>query len=329
LEYSEWSGYFFSDNIVSNEAGYLKCLGEVGELKGAAYIGLGPEQNFSYISSTEPELSVIIDIRRDNYRLHLLYKAIFEEAQTPIEWLSLLLGRRIAGNGKDFAKLRMEELIAQAEASQPSKEFFMGSHNRLVQRIASFGAIRHPLDRRQLRKIHQRFFDEQFEITFQLRKPSKRTYPSLRQLLCARGSRPGDECFLGKAELYQRVRRSQIENRIIPIVGDFTGHTALAGIGAELGRRGLEVGLVYASNVEQYIFDEGRYGRWVKNLGELPMGPEARIIRSYVDQGRAHPRQEGAERITTIVQSLPVFLKKAERYRSYWEIVTDESLAVS
>lgn len=46
-------------------------------LHGGAYLGVGPEQGFSYIDEIEPKLAIIIDIRRDNLLLHLLMKAMF------------------------------------------------------------------------------------------------------------------------------------------------------------------------------------------------------------------------------------------------------------
>src|SRR4029453_14967345 len=77
---SEPGGFFDSDNLVSNETSYLHVLGAFDSLgvRGGAYIGVGPEQNFSYIARVKPEIALIIDIRRDNMLLHLLFKAMFE-----------------------------------------------------------------------------------------------------------------------------------------------------------------------------------------------------------------------------------------------------------
>src|SRR5262245_60729277 len=79
---SEPNGPFFSDNTISNETSYLQVATALAKhaKHDGAYIGVGPEQNFTYIALTRPKLAFIVDIRRQNMVLHLLYKAIFEEA---------------------------------------------------------------------------------------------------------------------------------------------------------------------------------------------------------------------------------------------------------
>ncbi len=92
---SEPGGYFDTDNLISNEASYLHVLEEMRELDvaGGAYIGVGPDQNFSYIAQIRPHIAFIIDIRRDNMLLHLMFKALFELAANRIEYLNLLFAR--------------------------------------------------------------------------------------------------------------------------------------------------------------------------------------------------------------------------------------------
>src|SRR5215467_2541506 len=63
---SEAGGYFDSDNLISNETSYLHVLGKLRELgvSGGVYIGVGPDQNFSYIARIRPKMAIMIDIRR-------------------------------------------------------------------------------------------------------------------------------------------------------------------------------------------------------------------------------------------------------------------------
>ena len=79
-EFSEEDGFFRSDNFVSNETSYLHIVDKLRELEatGGAYVGVGPEQNFTYISALHPKMSFIVDVRRGNRDLHLMYKALFE-----------------------------------------------------------------------------------------------------------------------------------------------------------------------------------------------------------------------------------------------------------
>ena len=77
---SEPDGYFDTDNLISNERSYLEVLPELERrnVRGGAYIGVGPDQNFSYIAHIRPSVAFILDIRRDNLLLHLLFKALFQ-----------------------------------------------------------------------------------------------------------------------------------------------------------------------------------------------------------------------------------------------------------
>src|SRR5262245_63777438 len=77
-EFSEPSGSFVSDNFVSNERTFQRVLTDLSEgRKGqGAYVGVGPEQNFTYIVALKPKIAFIIDIRRQNMVQHLMYKAL-------------------------------------------------------------------------------------------------------------------------------------------------------------------------------------------------------------------------------------------------------------
>ena len=66
---------------------------ERARVGGGAFIGVGPDQNFSYIAHIEPEIAYIVDLRRDNLVLHLFFKALFAEAPARVDYLCLLTGR--------------------------------------------------------------------------------------------------------------------------------------------------------------------------------------------------------------------------------------------
>ncbi|MEP7341207.1 MAG: hypothetical protein ABI977_25990, partial [Acidobacteriota bacterium] len=76
---SEKAGYFGSDNLVSNELTYQHVLGKLAESKvtGGVYLGVGPDQNFTYIAQIKPKLAIMIDIRRDALLQHVMFKSLF------------------------------------------------------------------------------------------------------------------------------------------------------------------------------------------------------------------------------------------------------------
>ena len=94
-EVSESDGGFHSDNFTTNESSYLHPIPFIRKtrLEGEVYLGVGPEQNFTYIGEIKPQIAFIIDIRRQNMLLHLLYKALFDLSTTRAEFLSKLLSK--------------------------------------------------------------------------------------------------------------------------------------------------------------------------------------------------------------------------------------------
>src|SRR5437762_12116713 len=68
---SEPAGYFDTDNLISNERSYLQVLQDLRRrnVRGGAYIGVGPDQNFTYIAEIRPTIAFIVDVRRDNLLL--------------------------------------------------------------------------------------------------------------------------------------------------------------------------------------------------------------------------------------------------------------------
>src|SRR4030095_3794093 len=94
-DFSEAGGYFRSDNFLSNEAGYQEVIPVLKKSvrSGGVYLGVGPEQNFTYVVGLDPKMAFIFDIRRQNMLEHLLYKALMEKSSDRAEFLSRLFSR--------------------------------------------------------------------------------------------------------------------------------------------------------------------------------------------------------------------------------------------
>src|SRR5438093_10073375 len=113
---SEPEGYFDSDNFVSNEAGYLRVLSAMNRLaiRGGAYLGVGPDQNYTYIAEMRPRLAVILDIRRQNALQHLYFKALFQLSRDRDEYVERLFGRSLAPHAKSDKISELLRRIDQA-----------------------------------------------------------------------------------------------------------------------------------------------------------------------------------------------------------------------
>ena len=118
---SEPGGSFRSDNLLSNELRLQYVIPEL--LKTAAreraYIGVGPEQNFTYIAAVHPSIAFIVDIRRGNLQLQLMYKALFELSADRVEFVSRLFSRKQPeGLGAGATAAQIFDAVAAMEPSE-------------------------------------------------------------------------------------------------------------------------------------------------------------------------------------------------------------------
>src|SRR5262245_4586782 len=92
--FSEPGGFFRSDNLISNETTFQHVIPDLQKTPHAgAYVGVGPDQNFTYITALKPKMAFIVDIRRQNMLLHLMYKALVEMSTDRADFLSRLFAR--------------------------------------------------------------------------------------------------------------------------------------------------------------------------------------------------------------------------------------------
>src|SRR5215208_7071927 len=94
-DFSEPGGFFRSDNFVSNETMFQWVIPTLLRTTkpGGVYLGVGPDQNFTYIVALKPKISFIFDIRRQNMLTHLMYKALIEQSTDRADFLSRLFSR--------------------------------------------------------------------------------------------------------------------------------------------------------------------------------------------------------------------------------------------
>ena len=116
---SEPAGYFDTDNLISNERSYLDVVPDLKKrgVRGGAYVGVGPDQNFSYMAAIRPDVVFIVDVRRDNLLLHLLFKSLFTLARTRVEYLALLLGRAVPADIESWRDASLDKVVSHVEAA--------------------------------------------------------------------------------------------------------------------------------------------------------------------------------------------------------------------
>jgi hypothetical protein len=322
--WSEQEGYFDSDNFISNETSYLHVVDQLQrQVKpDGVYLGVGPDQNFSYIVHTKPALAIITDIRRQNMLEHLWYKALFDMSSNRVEYLSLLASRNTPRVRSD---LPLEQILRAVGASTTDEKLFQ--KNLAAVRTLLTGKYRLNLSSADLKKIdyvYRTFWEQGLDLRFSsIGRNNALNYPTFEEMLLQTDRQGRQQSYLSSEELFQRLKKFEAENRLIPIVGDFAGPTALKAAGAFLKSNGLRVSTFYTSNVEFYLFDSPSWGRFVANLRSMPIADDGIFIRSYFGNGRQHPLNVRGHRSTSLIKPIVPFLADydARRLADYWDIV--------
>lgn len=320
---SESGGYFDSDNLVSNETSYLHVLGALRRegVRGGAYLGVGPEQGFSYIAEIQPEVAFIVDVRRDNLLLHLLFKAMFLAARNRVEYLSLLYGRPAPPNLDEWDDATLDQVLLYVDAVRPDSAHHARTHQRLMDRVARFGVPLSAEDRATLQRFHDEFASSGLDLRYRSRgRPVRRSYPSARELYAATDldGQPGS--YLASEDRFRVVQALQRRDRVVPVVGDLAGPKAVRAIGDWLREQGQEVSLFYLSNVEFYLYRSDTFGAFVANVRTLPARESSVLVRSLFNRSFLHPNWVPGNLSIQLIQRWPAFLAyTADPARtSYW-----------
>lgn len=314
---SEPGGSFDTDNLISNESTYLDAIPALVArgASGGAYIGVGPDQNFSYIVRVRPTVAYIIDVRRDNLLLHLLFKALFSEARTRVEYLSLLTGRAPPADTTRWTSSSLKNIVAYVDAHGSSPEQARALDWRLELTIGGFGVRLSRADLDTIGRFHKAFMDDGLSLQFHsFNRGPQPFYPTLRDLLLATDAAGHAWNYLDSEDDYQFLRGLEGRDRVIPVIGDVSGPHAMRAIASDVSERGEHVSAFYISNVENYLFQDGAFGRFAENVARLPRTSHSVIIRSIFS---------GGGRSVQRVQPLDDMVSDVARgaYRSYYDLM--------
>ena len=335
--FSEPEGSFFSDNFVSNETAYLHVVDKLKQLgvSGGAYLGVGPEQNFTYIAKIRPRIAFIIDIRRAAMIQHLMYKAIFQAAGDRAHFLSWLFSKPLDGKdapGPDASIQDMVEYFGKAPSPEKTYRDNLAAIRKTIEKDFEFPLS--PADLQTLEHVYGAFQQGNLKISFRFAGGMGGMggfyggFPTLRDIVLATDLHGNLGNFLATEEDYNFVRDLHRNNRIIPVVGDFAGAKAFAVVGDYLRENGYTVSALYVSNVEQFLFGDRVFNLFVENVRRLPRNDRSTIIRA-LRTGLDHPAHVPGHRMTTVLQNMNVFLKDydAGRFPDYWSLARTDFIA--
>ncbi|HSR66888.1 MAG TPA: hypothetical protein VLU25_03010 [Acidobacteriota bacterium] len=341
LKLSEDNGFFPTDNLVSNETSYLHVLPQIKKYvePGGVYIGVGPEQNFSYIAAAKPALVFIVDIRRDNLLQHLWLKSLFISSDNRAEFMAQLFARPLPRGFKAGPRSDAHDLAQIFSALPGDKEYFESTIEKLWKVMhGKFPNLTAEEDRRTVERIASAFHRKGLDLAYEIPgRPelNARLFPSWGSLMVQTDLEGRTGHYLDRDESFNFLKKLAEENRLIPVVGNLAGGKALRTVGQEVRRRGLQVSLLYLSNVEFYLFRNGTMEFFIDNVGSMPVADSGILIRSYFNRLTGyrdiHPESVPGHLSVSLVQNIQNFLRIAEEepYRNYWDLVARDYIPIS
>lgn len=332
-ELSGPGAYFDTDNLISNETSYLHVVGALERLdvSGGVYIGVGPDQNFSYMAAIRPRMAFILDIRRDNMLQQLMFKALFEAADDRVDYLALLTGRPPPADGRDWSEADILEILDYVDRAVPTTESERAALDTVAAHVGGRGVALSDQDMATIRRFHRVFIRAGLDLQFQTHgRPPLWYYPTFRELLLQTDLDGERANYLASEEGFQFLKEMQERNLVIPVVGDFAGEHALPAIGRYIGEIGEQVSSFYTSNVEFYLMGAGTFDRFAASVVALPRTYNAMIIRSVFRGpfGNRHPQRVPGYFSTQLLQPIDSFAQAVESggFDGYSDLVTRGSI---
>ena len=289
---SEAGGYFRSDNFLSNETTFQHVIPDLQQrfATGGVYLGVGPEQNFTYIAAMRPRVAIVFDIRRQNMIEHLLYKAIFEQSSDRADFLSHLFSRP-KPSGLDTATAVAALFDAFATATPDSALYRRNVRAVFHALVENHGFRLTSEDSAALTYVYDAFFmaGPDLNYSFSPTRPQfmRGRMPTYAELMTEDDGRGVARSYLATEAGYRWLRDMEGRNLVIPVVGDFAGTKAIRAVGQFLRAHGATVSAFYTSNVEQYLFRQGDdWSKYYENVATLPLDSSSVFIRAVFNGNR-------------------------------------------
>jgi hypothetical protein len=285
-ELSETAGSFRSENLVGNEHTYQYVLPELRQSlrPGGVYLGVAPDQNFTYIVAARPRMAFIVDIRRGNLLQHLMYKAVFEMSQDRAEFISKLFSKpRPAGLKTTMSVGELFAAYARVDTSEALYRSNLRAMTELLTKTHAFTLSAADLE--QLETIYFAFFWQGPALRYSTIMSGFNGrrgggFPTYEEMISQTDWEGVPQSYLASEENFKFVKALEEKNLIVPVMGNFAGPKAIRAVGRYVRARGGVISAFYVSNVEQYLFQDGIFESFAKNVATLPVDERSTFIRS-------------------------------------------------
>ncbi len=287
-ELSEPAGFFRSENLVGNEHTYQYVVPELSAAvrPGGVYMGVAPDQNFTYMAVTRPRMAFIVDIRRGNLLQHLMYKALFELSNDRADFVSRLFSKARPGGLKSTASV--VELFSAYARVETSEALYRANLKAIRDRLTkTHGFALSAADLEQLETIYFAFFWQGPSLRYSTvmngfggRPAVGGGFPTYEEMIIQTDWEGAPHSYLASEDNFKFIKTLEEKNLIVPVVGNFAGPKAIRAVGRYVRARGATVSAFYVSNVEQYLFQDGIFEAFAKNVAALPIDDRSTFIRS-------------------------------------------------
>jgi hypothetical protein len=299
---SEEDGFFRSDNLLSNETTFQYIIPDLlkAAKAGRVYMGVGPEQNFTYMVALKPSMAFIIDIRHGNLDVHLMYKALFELSNDRADFVARLFSRkRPAGL---TAKSTVDEIFSAYSKAEGNQELYEQNLKAIEDDLTKkhgFPLSSGDLDgiRWALSNYYQFGPSISYNSSLSANVPpaivganggirggnNGVTYASLMMSDDGNGQY---RSYLASEDSFQFLKNLESKNLVVPVVGDFGGEKAIRAVATYLKSIGAQVSAFYLSNVEQFLSQDGKWDRFCLSVASLPIDDASMFIRSGAGRNR-------------------------------------------
>jgi hypothetical protein len=284
-EFSEPGGYFRSDNFVSNEETFQFVISDLKKntKPGGVYLGVGPDQNFTYIIALQPRMAFIFDIRRQNMMEHLMYKALIEMSSDRVDFASRLFSRKRPADLT--ASVTPEALFQAYDSVPPDTALYESNLKAMLDHLEKDHGFALSMDDEQsVEYVYRAFFEAgpQINYSFSAGGRGRSRMPAYEDLMVSGDFEGVNRSYMANDENFQQLKTFEKANRIVPVVGDFAGDKAIRSVAKYLQNHDATVTAFYLSNVEQYLFqDRDSWKRFYSNVAALPLDSSSTFIRSY------------------------------------------------
>jgi hypothetical protein len=288
-ELSEPDGEFRSDNLLSNEIFLQYVIPDLVRTSklSRVYLGVGPEQNFTYIAALKPRMAFIVDVRRGNLQLHLMYKALFEVSSDRADFIFKLFSRkRPEGLGSKSTADEIFTALHKAAPETPEAGTLLYQQNLKMLQDHLTRKRQLPLspaDLKGIEYVYGQFSLNGPGLTYWSsggRFPGGRDAPTYWDLMVADDGKGQTRSFLASDDNFLVLKTLHQKNLLVPVVGNFAGPKALRAVARYLKERDALVSAFYLSNVEQYLSREGTWYAFCANVATLPLDAASTFIRS-------------------------------------------------